>query len=197
MATKRSEIKRQNILECAKRLFARYGYKKTSLDDVAKEADVVKGTLYYHFADKEALFAEVLRSESQIVIDRFEAVVSHSQSPVKQLAEIVTEHLAALKDIAHRLKVPREVGLELHPFLNKIATTYYPRERELLATILQEGIKQKIFHPMDVGFVAEAISHYLRAHELPWLFDMDEKQCQESAKKMIDLFLYGIGVRND
>ncbi len=44
------------IVEAAGSLFAQFGYRRTSMDDIAREAGVAKGTLYLHFASKEALF---------------------------------------------------------------------------------------------------------------------------------------------
>ena len=45
--------KKQIILDIATRLFSRYGYNKTSLDEVASEAQIAKGTVYYYFSSKE------------------------------------------------------------------------------------------------------------------------------------------------
>jgi len=48
------------IVDAADRLFVRFGYRRTSMDDVAGEAGVAKGTLYLYFASKDALFRAVL-----------------------------------------------------------------------------------------------------------------------------------------
>jgi AcrR family transcriptional regulator len=55
--------RRERLLECAKRLFARWGFDKTSMDDIAREAGVSKGALYLEFANKDALFKAVLHRE--------------------------------------------------------------------------------------------------------------------------------------
>jgi AcrR family transcriptional regulator len=51
--------RREQILDAATRLFSAYGFKKTSVDDVASEAGISKPTLYAYFEDKEALFSSV------------------------------------------------------------------------------------------------------------------------------------------
>jgi AcrR family transcriptional regulator len=48
------------IVEAAGIMFARFGYRRTSMDDIAREACVAKGTLYLYFASKEALFCALL-----------------------------------------------------------------------------------------------------------------------------------------
>jgi AcrR family transcriptional regulator len=56
----------QHILDAATKLLVRWGYRKTTIDDVAREAKVGKGTVYLHWKDKNALFlAAVLRAQQQ------------------------------------------------------------------------------------------------------------------------------------
>lgn len=52
----RNDSKRKGILQNAFRLFSQYGYRRTSIDEIAAEAQVAKGTLYAHFDGKETLF---------------------------------------------------------------------------------------------------------------------------------------------
>ena len=56
----RSERSRAQILDTALKLFAHRGYGATSVRDIAEEAGVSKGNVYHHFADKEAIFRELL-----------------------------------------------------------------------------------------------------------------------------------------
>jgi AcrR family transcriptional regulator len=51
--------KRERILDAAQRLFVRYGVKRTSIDDVAQEAGIAKGTVYLSFKSKAELFAAI------------------------------------------------------------------------------------------------------------------------------------------
>ena len=59
-ATK-SERTRQSVLDAAAHLFARRGYADTSMSDIAAEAGIKAGSVYYHFASKDELVYEVLR----------------------------------------------------------------------------------------------------------------------------------------
>ncbi len=55
-----TSTKSDAIIEAADRLFTRFGYRRTSMDDIAREAGVAKGTLYLYFTNKEALFRALL-----------------------------------------------------------------------------------------------------------------------------------------
>src|SRR5271166_1566714 len=50
---RKRDARRQEVLEAAARLFKSKGYEATSVDDIAEEADIAKGTIYYHFETKE------------------------------------------------------------------------------------------------------------------------------------------------
>lgn len=57
--------KRAAILDAAKRLFARDGFARVSMDQIAAEAGVSKLTVYSHFGDKEALFTAAVRAKCE------------------------------------------------------------------------------------------------------------------------------------
>jgi len=59
----RREIRAQRILDAAAALILRWGYHKTTLDDVSRQAGVAKGTIYLHWKTREDLFAALLKRE--------------------------------------------------------------------------------------------------------------------------------------
>jgi AcrR family transcriptional regulator len=59
----RRETRAQRILDAASTLILRYGYHKTTMEDIAREAGVGKGTLYLHWNTREALFAALILRE--------------------------------------------------------------------------------------------------------------------------------------
>ena len=54
----------QSILELAKKRFERFGYRKTTIDEICRDGGISKKTVYAHFRDKEDLFARVLVGEA-------------------------------------------------------------------------------------------------------------------------------------
>ncbi|MDD3341459.1 MAG: TetR/AcrR family transcriptional regulator [Bacilli bacterium] len=57
--------KRKQIIEKARFLFQNYGYKKVSMDEIAREAEVTKKTIYSYFKDKDALFGYFIEEERE------------------------------------------------------------------------------------------------------------------------------------
>jgi AcrR family transcriptional regulator len=71
----RSAARRQAILAAALEQFSSQGFAAARLDDVARRAGVAKGTIYLYFADKEALFQDLVRSMLAPVVGHLESLV--------------------------------------------------------------------------------------------------------------------------
>ncbi|KZD05331.1 TetR/AcrR family transcriptional regulator [Oceanibaculum pacificum] len=74
------------VADAARRLFARYGYKRTSMDDIAREAGVAKATLYLHFKGKEDVFRTVL-ARTRAVMQQRCAAAQASDAPFRARLE--------------------------------------------------------------------------------------------------------------
>jgi TetR/AcrR family fatty acid metabolism transcriptional regulator len=70
MRYKKSAISAAQIVAAATRVIARKGYARTSLNDIAREAEMSKGAVHYHFPSKEALVAKVLETATDAVAER-------------------------------------------------------------------------------------------------------------------------------
>src|SRR5258708_13912156 len=64
--------KRIAILDAALRLFSQYGYRRTSIDDIAREAEIAKGTVYLSFKSKE----EIFRALAETLVERVDSNVA-------------------------------------------------------------------------------------------------------------------------
>jgi len=74
--TRRRADTRQRLYEAAVELIAEQGFSATTVDDIALRAKVAKGTVYYNFASKTALFEELLRHGIGLLTDDFRAAVA-------------------------------------------------------------------------------------------------------------------------
>ncbi|HET9377958.1 MAG TPA: TetR/AcrR family transcriptional regulator [Chthoniobacterales bacterium] len=95
----RSARKRRAILEAATSVFLEKGYDGTSMDDVATLAAVSKPTVYKHFADKEQLFAEIIRTTANQVDDLIRLVAETLVDPgdvENGLTELARRFITAL-----------------------------------------------------------------------------------------------------
>ena len=61
--------RRERVLAVALEVFGRYGFRKASMDEIARSADISRQGLYLHFANKEALFRAAVRAELDSALD--------------------------------------------------------------------------------------------------------------------------------
>lgn len=80
------------IAEAALRRFSRYGFKRSSMDDVAREAGLAKATLYLHFKGKDDVFRAMLALIGRRVEDRCRAVVATPGPFPARLAALLDAH---------------------------------------------------------------------------------------------------------
>jgi AcrR family transcriptional regulator len=128
----RSAERRDAILAAALDEFAARGFAATRLDDVARRADVAKGTIYLHFADKEALFEELIRMELSPVVAALESV-SHADIPFRAVTSQLIEVFAREIFETRRKDVIRLVITE-GPRFPKLAEFYY---REVISRVME------------------------------------------------------------
>jgi AcrR family transcriptional regulator len=83
------EEQRTKILEAARRVFARKGLKAT-VDDVADEAEVSHGLAYRYFANKEAIFSELVLQALQAPSAKLQVVLEMPGTPGERLASLVS-----------------------------------------------------------------------------------------------------------
>lgn len=110
MVNKRSknEVKRQKILDAAVSLFTEQGYAATSMDFIAKNADVSKQTVYSHFGSKDELFSASVeyKCESLHILDLSQHDLSDPQTILFQLAQNFTDFITSKEACAvHKICV--------------------------------------------------------------------------------------------
>lgn len=137
--------RKQAILDAALEEFAARGYAATRLDDVAKRADVAKGTIYLYFADKETLFQELLRSMLIPVIGSLGAAPD-LKLPMRAIAERLIATFVQEVYATRRRDVVRLMLTEGHLF-PELAEFYY---REVLSKALG-GVKAVLAHAAEPG----------------------------------------------
>ena len=129
--TSESATRRAAIVDAATAVFLRYGFKKTSMDDLARAAGISRQGLYLHFATKEALFKEaVLHVVSVIRGNAHAALVNEDAS--------LEDRLVAAFEAAHAVAIGQSGGEHITELLETAAALVGPIEAELAAEIIAD-----------------------------------------------------------
>src|SRR3981081_775979 len=92
-----SEWRHKEILEVARRIFARLGYAATNVEEIAKEAGMAKGTVYLYFKSKEEVFAAVLASDLECLTNKTIEGMSAARTFDERLAVFLDLRVAYLQ----------------------------------------------------------------------------------------------------
>jgi AcrR family transcriptional regulator len=83
--TQRGRDRREQLIECATRLFAERGYHPTSVSDIVEELGVGKGVFYWYFSSKEELLTELLKSSNHSLRKRQQQAIGDEPDPVRRI----------------------------------------------------------------------------------------------------------------
>ncbi len=86
-------IKRRQILEIAEKLFNRFGIRRTGMDEIARMADVAKGTIYNYFGNKDGLFKALATEKLAVFEEMLEKSLDNIKDPIEKLRITALGHL--------------------------------------------------------------------------------------------------------
>jgi AcrR family transcriptional regulator len=109
-----AESRRAEILDAALQVFGQYGYRRTSMDDVAREADIAKGTIYLSFTSKEEVFQALSERLSQRMLAGAEAELLDAKHRLAGdlVADAASRYKRLVRDVLTDAAVAGELDLE-------------------------------------------------------------------------------------
>ena len=137
-----STERRTQILEAALRVFARKGFAGARTDDIAQEAGVSKGLLYWYFKSKDAIIRALLGVFFEPDLKALEHLVAQQERPAgERLLEVARQALDSLPAIESVLPVAYEFyALAAHPGpVRRALQEHYRRYQALLAELIAQG----------------------------------------------------------
>ncbi len=191
-AGNKKDLNRENILKIAREIFSKYGFKKTTLDDIANAVRKGKSSLYYYFKSKEDLFQAVIMKEVDILAHELEIVINRNTDPVDKLRDYILTKLTTFRSLAnfyHAL----ENDITAIGFIDDIKRRYEQDEIRMIKRILIEGVRKNEFEIYDFNLAAIGITTAIKGLEMPLTAGSYGKVNLESSVDIIlKIICYGI-----
>jgi AcrR family transcriptional regulator len=188
------------ILDATDRLLARYGYRKMTVEDIAHEAGIGKGTIYLHFTSKE----EVVLSHVDRIVERLKdrlREIGNSGSPAAdRLRQMLIERVMFRFDsIQHYTQSLNDLLAALRPGLLSRRATYFDAEAQIFAEVLTTGRSSGEFAFDDEQVTAHAMlqaTNGLLPYSLSTTELGERQEVEQRTADVADLILRGLLGRN-
>lgn len=186
------ESKRDMILEAARELFFHYGFKKTTMQDIAGKAGIAVGTLYNLFKNKEEVVAACAASCKKEGIGKMEEMASSSMAPDEKIRQIIMAKNVSLYETFKETPHGLELVTVVIPQAKDIFEELFEREREVITSVMNEGVKEGLFDIEDTAGTAalflSAFSSYCPPHGL----SLTEDEVKRGTRELTELLLKGM-----
>lgn len=200
-ATVQTKEVRDAILDATDKLLARYGYQKMTIDDLAAEVGIGKGSIYLHFKSKE----EIALSHVDRIIDRLcarlETTAMSDLAPDAKLRKMALERVSyRFRSVQHYTQSINELLSSLRAKLLARRREHHLREAEIFARVISEGQKQNQFIKSKPAQTATAFITATNAL-LPFGLSTKElgerKEIEAKALIVVNLLLRGITIHKE
>lgn len=208
MLTK-EEIIREEVITAAQRLFQRYGFAKTTMEDIAKAMGRGKSTLYYYYKSKDDIFKDVIIHETNEVLTAVMEVCEQKGTAQEKLFRYISTLLNKIRTTVSLYEVMKKEFMEegsacMHqPSLNEALLKFDKKQKTLLKSILLFGVQNKEFSERisdDLDLIAEVVYVSLGGFILNFtllpnkeLLYLNENQLKEDKMRaIINILVYGL-----
>lgn len=190
--TTKQRINRNKIISAAREVFKQFGYKKTTMNDVAKAAGKGKSSIYYYFESKDTIFKSVILSEARIYRNNVLESVSNADNPHEKLKCYIMIRLQTDKILSNFLHAINDPDLKHIKFVKKLKALYDREEFSIFRGILRNGVEKAYFEVYDLKHAAVGIVNAMRGIESTLLLNPDDPQLESKVENILNIILYGI-----
>jgi AcrR family transcriptional regulator len=188
------DIIRESVLSVAQEIFSRYGYHKTTMDDIARGMGKGKSSIYYYFRSKDEIFRAVVDKEVTVMKSRILEAIQEAEGPKEKLKAYVMERMHGLGRFVNLYNVLRTEFPGQREFPDQVRMKTDDEEIRIIKIILDEGITDGIFYLEDTFLTAIAIVTALKGMEIPLLIThkLENDILEIRLDRLLDVLFYGI-----
>jgi TetR/AcrR family fatty acid metabolism transcriptional regulator len=186
----------RELLDATCRVVARHGFQGVTVDRVAGEAKIAKGTVYLYFHTKEELLKAAVEQGMATFTSQIRAEVEEVAAPLEKLCRLVEASLELSdtnRDFFKTLLLERNflAAAPSHPEAAQMLDLYLAYIH-LIENVIQEGVDAKVLRPHNVEVSAFALNEAMRGCFQQRALGLTTRSAAEDAEILLDLFFHGI-----
>jgi AcrR family transcriptional regulator len=183
---------RKKIIIISGQIFSRYGFKKTTMDEIAHGLKMGKSSLYYYYKSKEDIFEAVVLYEANTLRNELTTAIKSVESPVGKMRNYVFVRMKSFEKLSNYYNAIFDKNLDHFDFIETIRAKYDREELAILRLILYHGARKKVFNVTNSGYTALAVQTALKGLEVPLFWKKKELNIEERLDGILDVLFNGI-----
>jgi TetR/AcrR family transcriptional regulator len=185
--------KEKLILDAAENRFARFGFSKVTMDEIAQDVGMAKASLYYYYPTKENIFRAVIAREQDQFLQTTKGILQRPAPAREKLKSYVRQRIALGNQLLNLSALNSTFWQESKPVIKDLFVSFSHHELSIITAIVSEGKRNQEFEVASSEKTAELILHVLQGLRLRFLRatqDHGETQVQiENFEKQVDLLI--------
>ncbi len=186
---------REQIISAAREIFAHYGYRKTTMDDIAASIYKAKSSIYHYFSGKEDIFKAVIEREGAQISRDIAAAVQRAAAPEEKITAYVNAANKAIRETENYFRLLRDEWFEIFDFTEEVKRNNESRGIEILASIIREGNDIGDFTVEHPELCSRAIATALQGFWFPMGILRRGSVEEESLHEFLRILLNGLRKR--
>lgn len=156
MHTSKKEQTREKIQQAAYRCVARFGFEKTTLEDIAKEVNLNKASLYYYYKNKEDIFLDVTTTATRRFVDSLQqsTLAIQAGGAIAQIKHYLLERSFYFIRLVEEVHISEETLRQVEPLFQELIRDVAAQEKTFLQTRLEAAIQQGQLADVDTALLA-------------------------------------------
>lgn len=147
-------VKKNGLMSAAVRVLSREGVSGLTMDDVAMEAGVAKGTLYVYFKNKQDLLKELVETATAPMVEELTTILESKDSPKARLCSMTRRHLSYFDEHRDFFRIFVHDRMTALQRMKRYRNNRYQTFVNAITKVLQTGIEQGEFRSLDPYKVA-------------------------------------------
>lgn len=188
---------REKILAVAARMFGKYGYQKTTIDEIARVAHKAKGSVYYYFVSKEELYLAVVSREINILKTGLSRVMVNNGEATGMIRNYLMNRIELMKDAGNYHESLKNEYVADFKFLGECRDDFTRFEISLMKAILDRGIQENKFQIKDSQATAQVIILAMKAVDIPFYHHHKIAEYEHTVVELVDILIKGLEKPNN
>ncbi|WP_437475673.1 TetR/AcrR family transcriptional regulator [Sorangium sp. So ce1014] len=188
--------RRQRILEATERLLRRYGPAKTTVADIAREAEIAVGAVYLEFASKDAIVEELSQGQHRAVMAAMRAAAAGDDLPFcDRLRAVFDTRARSFLELAGSGAHACDLVHCQSRAVKAAHARFLDEERALLRDLIARGARAGELDVEDPELAARALLRVYASFSPPWLFQSSREEVEAMLSAVHRIVLYGLAGR--